>query len=79
MIQELLEELNSEGWTDTIIGARLGVSQAAVYRWRKGQRTPPLEKLVEAELRRIPPLSTLASKVRRQHMAEITKDDSEQS
>jgi transcriptional regulator with XRE-family HTH domain len=51
--QELLEQLLSAGWTETQIAARLGVSSAAVNRWRKGTRTPPLAKLVEAELRRM--------------------------
>ena len=52
-IQELLEQLIVAGWTETQIAARLGVSQTAVFRWRKGTRTPPLAKLVEAELRRM--------------------------
>ena len=52
-IQELLEQLITTGWTETQIAARLGVSQTAVFRWRKGDRIPPLAKLVEAELRRM--------------------------
>jgi transcriptional regulator with XRE-family HTH domain len=52
-IQELLGQLQGRGWTDTQIAARLGVSSNAVFRWRKGERVPPLAKLVEAELRRM--------------------------
>jgi len=52
-IQELLEQLITNGWTEVEIAARLGVSQATINRWRRGERTPPLIRLVSAELRRM--------------------------
>ena len=49
----MLEQLVQEGWMETEIAARIGVSQATVNRWRRGDRRPPLAKLVSAELRRM--------------------------
>ena len=52
-VRVLLEELAEQGWQETEIAARLGVSQATINRWRRGERSPPLAKLVTAELRRM--------------------------
>jgi predicted transcriptional regulator len=52
-VQDLLEQLIAQGKTETEVAAQLGVSQAAVYYWRHGQRVPPLKKLVIAELKRM--------------------------
>ncbi len=52
-VQGLLEELVTKGWQETEIAARIGVSQATINRWRRGDRSPPLAKLVTAELRRM--------------------------
>jgi transcriptional regulator with XRE-family HTH domain len=52
-VSRLIEQLVAQGWTETEIAARLGVSQVTVNRWRKEERHPPLERLITAELRRM--------------------------
>jgi hypothetical protein len=52
-VKQLIDQLLAQGWSETEIGARLGVAQVTVYRWRKGERRPPMEKLIVAELRRM--------------------------
>ena len=50
-VSELIQHLVESGRTETEIAARLGVSQSTVGRWRRGERTPPLGKLVVSALR----------------------------
>ncbi|HZA22487.1 MAG TPA: helix-turn-helix transcriptional regulator [Dehalococcoidia bacterium] len=52
-VQQLLEQLIEQGWTEAAIADRLGVNQVTIYRWRRGNRRPPLEKLVVTELTRM--------------------------
>lgn len=51
MVMELLEDLHQLGYSDRAIAEYIGVSNVAVFRWRKGQRQPPLETLIAARLR----------------------------
>jgi transcriptional regulator with XRE-family HTH domain len=52
-VKSLVQNLVDQGLSETEIAAKLGVSQSTVGRWRRGERTPPLEKLVLAALRRL--------------------------
>jgi transcriptional regulator with XRE-family HTH domain len=52
-VKQLIQDLVDRGVSETEIAARLGVAQSTVGRWRRGERTPPLEKLVVPVLRRM--------------------------
>ena len=49
-ISALLEQLRAKRWSDAAIGEELGVSVPTVFRWRKGERTPDIDKLVRLAL-----------------------------
>jgi transcriptional regulator with XRE-family HTH domain len=52
-IQEILAQLMEQGWAEVEIAAHLGVGQATVARWRRGERVPYLERVLIGELTRM--------------------------